>query len=97
MKGIISSHSALNAYQRQSAVDPVSVRQAPVPSEGAGSSTGVRAARVSISAEARALAEGGAHLGPAVEGHSVERSGSVDGYAVLGGTIGTDGIQVLEP
>jgi len=62
MKGIISSHSALNAYQRQSAVDPVSVRQAPVPSEGAGSSTGVRAARVSISAEARALAEGGANV-----------------------------------
>jgi flagellar biosynthesis anti-sigma factor FlgM len=62
MKGIISSHSALNAYQRQSAVDPVSVRESPVPSESAGSSTGVRAARVSISAEARALAEGGANV-----------------------------------
>ena len=62
MKGIISSHSALNAYQRQSAVDPVSVRESPVPSESAGSSTGLRAARVSISAEARALAEGGANV-----------------------------------
>jgi flagellar biosynthesis anti-sigma factor FlgM len=58
MKGIISSHSALNAYQRQSAVEPVSVRESPVASESTASSTGVRAARVSISAEARALAEG---------------------------------------
>jgi flagellar biosynthesis anti-sigma factor FlgM len=58
MKGIISSHSALNAYQRQTAVDPVSVREAPATSESGGSSTSIRAARVSISAEARALAEG---------------------------------------
>ena len=58
MKGIISSHSALNAYQRQTAVEPVSVRESPVQSESGGSSTSVRAARVSISAEARALAGG---------------------------------------
>jgi flagellar biosynthesis anti-sigma factor FlgM len=62
MKGIISSHSALNAYQRQSAVDPVSVKESPVPSESTASSTGIRAARVSISAEARALAEGDASV-----------------------------------
>jgi flagellar biosynthesis anti-sigma factor FlgM len=62
MKGIISSHSALNAYQRQSSVDPVSVRESPVTSESAGSSTGLRAARVSISAEARALVEGDASV-----------------------------------
>lgn len=58
MKGIISSHSALTAYQRQTAVDPVSVPQSPAQREGAASSTSVRAARVSISAEARALAAG---------------------------------------
>lgn len=62
MKGIISSHSALNAYQRQSGVEPVSVRESPVPSESAGTSTGIRAARVSISAEARALVEGDANI-----------------------------------
>jgi flagellar biosynthesis anti-sigma factor FlgM len=58
MKGIISSHSALTAYQRQTAVDPVSVPQSPTPREGASAGTSVRAARVSISAEARALAAG---------------------------------------
>ena len=58
MKGIISSHSALNAYQRQTAVDPVSVPQPAVTGESGGSSTSIRAARVSISAEARALATG---------------------------------------
>ena len=58
MKGISNSHSALTAYQRQTAVDPVSVPQSPAQREGAPSSTGVRAARVSISAEARALAAG---------------------------------------
>lgn len=58
MKGIISSHSALTAYQRQTAVDPVSVPQSPVQREAATSGTSVRAARVSISAEARALAAG---------------------------------------
>jgi flagellar biosynthesis anti-sigma factor FlgM len=58
MKGIISSHSALNAYQRQTAVEPVSVREAPATSESGGAPTAARAARVSISAEARALAEG---------------------------------------
>jgi flagellar biosynthesis anti-sigma factor FlgM len=62
MKGIISSHSALNAYQRQTAVEPVSVRESPVPSESGGSSTSIRAAKVSISAEARALAEGDANI-----------------------------------
>lgn len=56
MKGIISSHSALTAYQRQTAVDPVRVPQSPVQREGAPASTSVRAARVSISDEARALA-----------------------------------------
>jgi flagellar biosynthesis anti-sigma factor FlgM len=58
MKGIISSHSALNAYQRQTAVDPVSVPQPAATGESSGSSTSIRAARVSISAEARALATG---------------------------------------
>jgi flagellar biosynthesis anti-sigma factor FlgM len=58
MKGIISSHSALNAYQRQTAIDPVSVPESPAPSERTGSSTNVRAARVSISEQARALARG---------------------------------------
>jgi flagellar biosynthesis anti-sigma factor FlgM len=56
MKGIISSHSALTAYQRQTAVDPVSVPQSPAQREGAAAPSSVRAARVSISAEARALA-----------------------------------------
>jgi flagellar biosynthesis anti-sigma factor FlgM len=56
MKGIISSHSALTAYQRQNAVDAVAVPHAPAQREGAVSSTSVRAARVSISEEARALA-----------------------------------------
>jgi flagellar biosynthesis anti-sigma factor FlgM len=58
MKGIISSHSALTAYQRQTAVDSVSTPGAPVPREGAVSGTSMRAARVSISEEARALAAG---------------------------------------
>jgi flagellar biosynthesis anti-sigma factor FlgM len=58
MKGIISSHSALTAYQRQTAVDPVSVPQSPTPREGTAAGGSVRAARVSISAEARALAAG---------------------------------------
>ena len=58
MKGIISSHSALTAYQRQTAVDPVTVPQSPAQREGATTGTSVRAARVSISAEARALAAG---------------------------------------
>ena len=58
MKGIISSHSALTAYQRQTAVDPVSVPQPAVTGGSGGSSTQIRAARVSISAEARALATG---------------------------------------
>jgi flagellar biosynthesis anti-sigma factor FlgM len=69
MKGIISSHSALTAYQRQGAVNPVSVPQSPAAREGATSSTGVGAARVSISAEARALAGGDA----AVDQAKVER------------------------
>jgi flagellar biosynthesis anti-sigma factor FlgM len=69
MKGIISSHSALTAYQRQTAVDPVSVPQSPAQREGAVSSTSVRAARVSISAEARALAAGD----PGVDQAKVER------------------------
>jgi flagellar biosynthesis anti-sigma factor FlgM len=69
MKGIISNHSALNAYQRQTAVDPVSVPQSPVQREAAASSTSVRAARVSISAEARALAAGD----PGVDQAKVER------------------------
>lgn len=65
MKGIISSHSALTAYQRQSAVDAVGVPQSPASREGAVSSTNIRAARVSISAEARALAGGEAAVDPA--------------------------------
>jgi flagellar biosynthesis anti-sigma factor FlgM len=69
MKGIISSHSALTAYQRQTAVDPVSVPQSPVQREGAPASTSVRAARVSISAEARALASGD----PGIDQAKVER------------------------
>lgn len=69
MKGIISSHSALTAYQRQSAVDAVAVSQSPAPREGAVSSTNLRAARVSISAEARALAAGEA----VIDGAKVER------------------------
>ena len=60
MKGIISSHSALTAYQRQTAVDPVRVPQSPAERESPPSSTSVRAAKVSISAEARALAAGDA-------------------------------------
>jgi flagellar biosynthesis anti-sigma factor FlgM len=56
MKGIISSHSALTAYQRQTAIDPVSVPQTPAQREAAVAPSSVRAARVSISAEARALA-----------------------------------------
>jgi flagellar biosynthesis anti-sigma factor FlgM len=69
MKGIISSHSALTAYQRQTAVDPVSTPQAPVQREAAASGTSMRAARVSISAEARALAAGD----PSVDQAKVDR------------------------
>jgi len=69
MKGIISSHSALTAYQRQTAVDPVSVPQSPAQREGATTGTSVRAARVSISAEARALAAGD----PGVDQAKVDR------------------------
>jgi flagellar biosynthesis anti-sigma factor FlgM len=69
MKGIISSHSALTAYQRQTAVDPVSVPESPVPSERPGSGTAIRAARVSISDEARALANGE----PAIDRAKVSR------------------------
>jgi flagellar biosynthesis anti-sigma factor FlgM len=58
MKGIISNHSALNAYQRQTAVDPVGVPTPPAQREGSVSGSSVKAARVSISAEARALAAG---------------------------------------
>ena len=58
MKGIISNHSALNAYQRQTAVDPVAVPKPSAEREGSISGTSVKAARVSISAEARALALG---------------------------------------
>ncbi len=59
MKGIISSHSALTAYQRQTAVEPVSIpQQPPAAREGAVSGTSMRAAKVSISDEARALASG---------------------------------------
>jgi flagellar biosynthesis anti-sigma factor FlgM len=69
MKGIISSHSALTAYQRQTAVDPVSVPQSPVQREAAVAAGPVRAARVSISAEARALAAGD----PGVDHAKVDR------------------------
>lgn len=69
MKGIISSHSALTAYQRQSAVDAVAVSKSPASREGAVSGTNLRAARVSISSEARALAGGEA----VVDGAKVER------------------------
>jgi flagellar biosynthesis anti-sigma factor FlgM len=69
MKGIISSHSALNAYQRQTAVDPVAGPQSPAPRESASSSSSVRAARVSISDEARALAAGE----PAIDRAKVDR------------------------
>ena len=57
MKGIISSHSALNAYQRQTAVDAVSGPQSPPPRESATSTSSLKAARVSISDAARALAD----------------------------------------
>jgi len=69
MKGIISSHSALNAYQRQTAVDPVSVPQSPAGRDGVAAGGSGRAARVSISAEARALASGD----PGVDQAKVER------------------------
>jgi flagellar biosynthesis anti-sigma factor FlgM len=69
MKGITSSHSALTAYQRQTAVGPVSTPQSPAPREGATASTSARAARVSISAEARALAAGD----PGVDQAKVDR------------------------
>jgi flagellar biosynthesis anti-sigma factor FlgM len=69
MKGITNSHSALTAYQRQTAVDPVSVPQSPAQREGVSTGTSVRAARVSISAEARALAAGD----PGVDQAKVER------------------------
>jgi flagellar biosynthesis anti-sigma factor FlgM len=69
MKGIISSHSALTAYQRQTAVDPVSVPQSPARRDGDSAPSSVRAARVSISAEARALAAGD----PGIDQAKVER------------------------
>jgi flagellar biosynthesis anti-sigma factor FlgM len=62
MKGIISNHSALNAYQRQTAIEPVTVRESPATGEAGATNTTVRAARVSISAEARALAGGEASV-----------------------------------
>jgi flagellar biosynthesis anti-sigma factor FlgM len=57
MKGMISSHSALKTYQRRSAVDPVSVKESPAPSESTASTTGIRPAPISAEAEAEALAE----------------------------------------
>lgn len=69
MKGIISSHSALTAYQRQNAINPVSVPQSPAPREGVAAGSSVRAARLSISAEARALAAGD----PGIDQAKVER------------------------
>lgn len=69
MKGIISSHSALTAYQRQTEVDPVTSTETPTPRDSQIVSTTARAARVSISAEARALAAGE----PAVDRAKIER------------------------
>lgn len=69
MKGIINNNPALNAYQRQTVVDPVSVPQSPAQREAAASAPSVRAARVSISAEARALAAGD----PGVDQAKVDR------------------------
>jgi flagellar biosynthesis anti-sigma factor FlgM len=88
MKGIISSHSALTAYQRQNAVDPVAIPQSPAPRDGAVSSTSLRAARVSISDEARALASGDAGIDRA----KVDRLRS----AMLGGGLKLDSQLVAE-
>ena len=88
MKGIISSHSALTAYQRQTAVDPVSVPQAPAHREGAASSGSLRAARVSISAEARALAA----RDPGVDQAKVDRLRS----ALAAGTLKFDSQLVAQ-
>jgi flagellar biosynthesis anti-sigma factor FlgM len=58
MKGIINNHSALTAYRRQTAVDPVAAPQSAPRGEGTGADSSVEAARVSISPRARALASG---------------------------------------
>jgi len=73
MKGIISSHSALTAYQRQTAVDAVAVPKPSADRQGQGSGTSLKAARVSISPEARALAVGGVAGGGAIDHAKVER------------------------
>jgi len=52
MKGMMSSHSALKTYQRRSAVDPVSVKESPAPSESTGATTGIRPGPLSAEAEA---------------------------------------------
>jgi flagellar biosynthesis anti-sigma factor FlgM len=59
MKAIISSHSALKAYQRPRAVDPVSAQESPAPRESTVSTTGIRPAPISAEPEAEpeALAE----------------------------------------
>lgn len=58
MKGIINSHSALTAYRRQTAVDPVAAPESPAKEQGAPSDASSAAARVSISARAKAMAQG---------------------------------------
>ncbi len=63
MKGIISSHSALTAYQRQTAVEPVAPPASPRPQEGEGVGASVGgAARLSISSRAREMASGSAGI-----------------------------------
>lgn len=73
MKGIISSHSALTAYQRQTAVGAVKVPQPAAQREAVAGGGGVGAARLSISAEARALAAGGVSADQGVDQAKVER------------------------
>lgn len=58
MKGIVNSHSALTAYRRQTAVDPVTAPKSPPSGSETVADSSVGAARVSISTRARALASG---------------------------------------
>ena len=62
MKGIISNHSALTAYARQTAVEPVAAPKSPAGGQGAADGAPVGAARLSISAQGRDLAAGASSL-----------------------------------
>jgi flagellar biosynthesis anti-sigma factor FlgM len=88
MKGIINSHSALTAYRRQTAVDPVAAPPSAPKGEGTSADTSVEAARVSISPRAKAIASGDG----AIDSRKIEQLKS----ALRAGTLRFDSQVVAE-